>query len=453
LHEKDELGVDFRKGRRSNKQFTLMSKKVITILIFVFCYALIIFRWRNIPIADTTTEARVGVYGDAFSSRNVHSSAMWFKDMGYRKTKGLPVFNYTGNFNQTDIEVYTHYPPLPDILGGVYARILNTKDPYKIAIFPILLSILFFFLLQIVLQKILPDPKVAFLSWVLLVISCYFICWADDLHQHLYTEFLKWLYIYILYRYFTELKKNWMLPALCGIYFIQSWLTFESIPFLAIITAGFFFIFNKKIITPACFLLLSMPVLGFALHFFQNFLYFGNWHDVIADMKGALLKRTIGEMDNELGRVVHSYDFLKMWAYECWFRIGRMFSLPAISFIIIVAFALKKMYNEQRIHFKIAIIFFIAGIAWIFVMPQHAVVHTFTIKHLGVFIAFVSGYGLIQYSHLLKKHFSKKSVYWKIAHILFIIYTIGGFIYNQGYYVYLKFGFAYPHFGTSANLW
>jgi hypothetical protein len=432
-----------------------MSKKIIVILAFIFCYSLILWRWANIPISDTVTQARVGVYGDAFSSRNVHSSAMWFKDMGYTKTKALPVFYYTGNFNQSGIEVYTHYPPLPDILGGVYARILHTKNSHSIAIIPIFLSVLFFFILLIVLRKIVPGANAAFISWISLVASCYFICWADDLHQHLYTELLKWIYIYILYRYFTDARKWWRLPILCCIYFIQSWLTFEAIPFLAIVTIGFFIIFSKKIFHPACWFLLLMPVLGVALHLFQNYLYLGDWEAVIDDMKNAFLKRTAGtgELGNELGRPVQSFDFVKMWTRELWFRLGRIFSLPAISFIIIAALALSGLYRQHRTHFKMAIVFLLAGIAWIFVMPQHAVIHTFTVKHLGIFVGFITGYGVIQYYQLLKKQFAGGAWYWKILHSLFILYTLYGFVYNQVYYVYLKFGFAYPHFGTSAHLW
>jgi len=339
-----------------------MLNKVITILIFIFCYSLVIYRWLNIPIADKITEARVGVYGDAFSSRNVHSSAMWFKDIGYKKTKALPVFNYTGNFNQSGVEVYTHYPPLPDILGGVYTRVLNTKNVYSIAIFPILLSMLFFFFLKTALNKIIPDPKASFVSWLMIVTCCYFICWADDLHQHLYTELLKWLYIYVLYRYFNETKKQWMLPVLCFIYFIQSLITFEAIPFLAVVSVGFSIIFTKKIFSPIILLLLLMPVLGVALHLFQNYLHFGNWQAVTEDMKNAFLKRTSGEINNELGREVKATDFLKMWTYELWFRVGRMFTLSAIPFVILSTFALYYYYTTSHIHFKIAITFFIAGI-------------------------------------------------------------------------------------------
>lgn len=432
-----------------------MPKRLITILLFIFCYSLIIFRWANIPIADINSQARAGVYGDAFSSRNVHSASMWFKDMGYTKTRALPVLNYTGNFNPEGTETYTHYPPLPDILGGIYARVLNTKNPYTLAIVPILLSIFFFFFLKIVLKKIIPDPKAAFIAWLVMVISCYFICWADDLHQHLYTELLKWAYVYILYRYFTETKKRWMMPALCGIYFIQSWLTYESVPFLAIVTVGFSIIFTKKIFTLSCFLLLVMPVLAVALHLFQNYLYFGNWHDVIADMRNAFLKRTTGtgEMSNELGRSVQLYDFYRMGYYEFWFRLGRMFSIPAIPFIFFALLAMIRLYKQHRTHFKIAIVFLLAGIAWILVMPQHALIHTFTIKHMAMFVAFVSGYGLVHYYDLLKKHFHSGAWYWKITHVLLIAYTFWGFIFNQVYYVCLKFGFAYPHLGLSANLW
>ncbi|MBC7947158.1 MAG: hypothetical protein H7Y42_04710 [Chitinophagaceae bacterium] len=432
-----------------------MSRRTITILVFVFCYALILYRWARIPVSDTTTEARVGVYGDAFSSRNVHSAAMWFRQIGYTKTKGLPVFNYAGNYNQSAVEVYTHYPPLPDIIGGIIARVLNTNEASLLAVFPLLLSIFFFFHLRKVLQKIVPGENAASLSWILLVTSCYFICWADDLHQHLYTELLKWVYIGLLYRLLTAEPKPWMLPTLCVIFFLQSLLTFESIPFLGIVTVGFFLLFRKRLFHPACLLLLAMPVIGVALHLYQNYLYLGTWEAVMADMKNAALKRMTGtgELGNELGRSVQGYDFLKMWTFELWFRIGRMFTLPGISFIIISAFALRDMYYRHSIHFRMAIIFFLAGIAWIFVMPQHAVIHTFTVKHLGVFVAFISGYGLMQYFALVKKHFATGLLHWRILHVVFIAFTCYGFLLNQFYYVYLKFGFAYPHLGTRAYLW
>ena len=117
-----------------------MRQKWVTILIFVFCYSLIIYRWLFIPITKVDTQARIGVYGDAFSSRNVHSAAAWFHDKGIGPTKALPVLNYTNHLNNDSLEIYTHYPPLPDILGGAYATILNTNNPYYLAIFPLLLS-------------------------------------------------------------------------------------------------------------------------------------------------------------------------------------------------------------------------------------------------------------------------------------------------------------------------
>jgi hypothetical protein len=432
-----------------------MPRKLMNIFAFIFCYTLIFIRWSNIPIDDTNTQARVGVYGDAFSSRNVHSAAMWFQDMGYRKTVGLPVFNYTGNFNQSDVEVYTHYPPLPDMIGGLYARMFDTKNARALAICQIILSIFFFFFLLKALRKLIPDDRSAYISWILLVTSCYFICWADDLHQHLYTEFLKWIYIYVLYRYFTDTRKKWMLPVLCLVFFVQSWITFESIPFLAITTIGFFVIFRKKVISADCFLLLLMPVVGVCLHLYQNYLYFGDWPAVFADLKSAFLKRTTGtgELSNELGRAVQPGDFLRMWFYELWFRLGRMFTLPAFSFIIFSSIALRKLYKQHRVHFKMAIVFFLAGIAWIFVMPQHAIIHTFTVKHLGVFVGFTLGYSLVMYINWLKQYFKSAPFYWQAANVLLMLYTIAGFAYNQGYYVYLKFSLLYPRLGTDAHLW
>lgn len=433
-----------------------MTRKLIIVLTLLFCYSLILYRWYNIPIYDEQTQARTGVYGDAFSSRNVHSSAMWFKDIGYRKTIGLPVFGYTGNFNQQQIsEVYTHYPPLPDELAGVYARIINTKDPRTIAIVPIVISVIFFFFLLQALQKIVPDKKAAFISWFLMVTSCYFICFADDLHQHLYTELLKWIFIWLLYRYYTEGQKNGMLILLCIVYFIQSLLTYESIVYLGIITAGFSVIFTKKIRTKSNFILFMMPVMGVALHLWQNYIYLGSWQAVTGDLTNAVLKRTTGtgDLSNELGRPVETKDFIRMWTYEIWFRLGRMYAIPAITFIPLTVLALKKMYASYPAHFKMGIVFLLASANWIFIMPQHALIHTFTIKHWGVFVAYVSGWGITELKKNTIQYYNQRKYYWLIPCVLLFIYGVYGFVYNQVYYLYLKFGFGYPHFGTNAHLW
>lgn len=433
-----------------------MTRKLIIILTFLFCYTLILYRWYKIPIYDEQTQARTGVYGDAFSSRNVHSSAMWFKDIGYRKTIGLPVFGYTGNFNQQQVsEVYTHYPPLPDELAGMYARIINTKDPRTIAMVPIIISVIFFFFLLQALQKIVPDKKAAFISWFLMVISCYFICFADDLHQHLYTELLKWIFIWLLYRYYNEGQKNWMLVLLCIVYFLQSLLTYESIVYLAIIILGFSVIFTKRIITKINLLLFIMPVMGVALHLWQNYIYLGSWQAVTGDLTNAVLKRTAGtgNLSNELGRPVETKDFIRMWTYEIWFRIGRMYAVPAITFIVISVLALKKMYTSNRVQFKMGIVFLLASANWIFIMPQHALIHTFTIKHWGVFIAYVSGLGIIELKNVIVHDYKQKNYYRLIIYMLLLLYGVYGFVFNQVYYLYIKFGFGYPYFGTNAHLW
>lgn len=433
-----------------------MKRKWVIGIVFIIVYSVVLYRWYKIPVSDEQTQARIGVYGDAFSSRNVHSAAMWFKDIGFDKTKGLPVFGYKGNFNQQEIgEVYTHYPPLPDLLGGVYARLLSTKEIKDLQLVLIGVSIFFFFFLLKAMEKLLPDKQAAFLSWVFLVTGCYFICWADDLHQHLYTELLKWVYVWILYRYYTEERKTWMLPALAGIYFVQSWLTFESIPFLAVITVGFSGLFSRRLFTGTNFVLLLIPVIGVALHFFQNYLYLGSWEAVLVDMKNAALKRITGggEWQNELGRKVLLYDYVKLWTYETWFRIGRMFGLHGGVFIPLALFALQQLYRHQRTHFYMALLFLAAGISWMFVMPQHAMIHTFTIKHWAFFMAFVFGYGLNRLPGFARQTFRSGPVLHKAGFLMAGTALLLSLGYNLFYYVYLKFGFAYPYFGTDAHLW
>jgi len=68
-------------------------------------------------------------------------------------------------------------------------------------------------------------------------------------------------------------------------------------------------------------------------------------------------------------------------------------------------------------------------------------------------VAFVSGYGLLKYVELFREHFHSKQWLILLFHFIFIGWMLYSFAFSQVYYVYLKFGFAYPHFGVQAHLW
>ena len=75
-------------------------------------------------------------------------------------------------------------------------------------IFPLLLGMIWFFLIFKILETLLPDKKQALIGGAILVLSNYFIAWADNLHKHTLEELLKWLYVYCIYRYYNDAESN-----------------------------------------------------------------------------------------------------------------------------------------------------------------------------------------------------------------------------------------------------
>ncbi|MGZ5303035.1 MAG: hypothetical protein ACXWDO_02885 [Bacteroidia bacterium] len=219
------------------------------------------------------------IRGDEFSEKNTHSALRYFKENGFSETYWLPVFNYDEIKAGIPKLVYTHYPALPDILAGVYAEILNTTDPQIIRIFPLLLSVGWFFFIFYMLGKMLPDKRAAFLSACIIVLSNYFIAWADNLHKHMYEEALKWIFVFGLFRYFESGRKNsFLLFGLSVLYIIAANISFETIPFLAVITIGFSLIYKKHFLTRETIILGFAAVIGFGLHLWQNTLSFGTFN-------------------------------------------------------------------------------------------------------------------------------------------------------------------------------
>ncbi len=426
------------------------NRNIITVLILIFSFSLIIHRWQQISIFDEVSIGRNWYWGDGFSSRNVYSAAMHFKDSGFAATSYLPVLGYEKKVNGFKGEfVYTHYPALPDILGGVYAIVFNTWDPHTLAVIPMFLSLCMFFLIYRFLSDLIKDEKVAFVSASILMLSNYFICWADDMHQHVYTEFFKWLMICLLYHYYENKSRPFYYIVICAVlYLAQSNLSFEPIVFLAIIVVGFSWIYTKSIFKKEVFLLLAMPVIGVGIHLVQNYFHYGSWEEVYYDMYYAFLKRTVGTE----GEISAELALADVWVFfqRKLLGIGHYFLIPATMFIFLAYLALKKLRKENRKLYQITKVFLLAGLSWSFVMTQHSNVHMFTIKHMAVFYGTVIGIGLFEYRRIFMNYWYSNNLGMVLLNLVFIYYTLMLASINHVYYVYLKYGFAYPYFGKES---
>ncbi|MFN4082086.1 MAG: hypothetical protein ACK4K9_00480 [Bacteroidia bacterium] len=414
--------------------------------IFIFCFTCIGFRAVNVSIYDNS-RARNGILGDGFSDVNVISSAKYFLDNGFSKTYWLPVHDY---YPKSDVKpaVYTHYPALPNILAGLYARLFNSVNEPTLRIVPVLLAMLFFFIIYIVLNTILKDQQQALIGSAVLWLGNYFINYADNLHQHLYGEMLKWVFFYVLYQYHTKgSKSNVLLLVLVFIMILEVNISFEQPVFLGILTVGFSIIYQKNIFTKTSILCVLAVAFGFLLHLFQNALYFGNWVDAIDDFVKAYTFRATG---SEVEGYVKETDFTfaDLWKipFEWFNRMERFYLLPGWGLLAILLLSIYSLNRKPELK-KILIAVFVASISWSLLMAQHAYVHGFTNKHFSIFVGLAAGFSIPEWIKKIKKDFSNGKPVMKLFHIILLLYISVMFLSQQVYEVWLKFSILYPHLG------
>ncbi len=119
--------------------------------VLMISYTVIFFRLVNVSMYDDT-KARDFYHGDSYSDINAHSTGMYMFDYGFLQSKLLPVWHYKGDNDKSTVSVYTHYPALPDVLAGVYAKLFNSKHEIYIRIIPIAFSFVFVFVIFFVLN-------------------------------------------------------------------------------------------------------------------------------------------------------------------------------------------------------------------------------------------------------------------------------------------------------------
>jgi hypothetical protein len=179
-----------------------MSKLSLTkykIILFFFAFFLIFVRALLVPASDN--DARSFLIGDGVSDFNTLSAVRYFHDFGLWKSKLRPIHGYTGNENDPSVHAYTHSPSFPDFIQGAWSLIINSTNEFSLRTFSIFFSILWFILIIHFHEKLLPSKNEAFLATAVLVLSNYFIAWADNLHAHMWLEFLKFVMLIGLLRF------------------------------------------------------------------------------------------------------------------------------------------------------------------------------------------------------------------------------------------------------------
>ncbi len=417
------------------KQWTILK-----IVAFTFAFFLIIWRLVFIPITDEKN-GRDSNHGDLYSDQNVYSAAMYYYDFGFFKTSLVPVQQYKGDGDAKAGVLYTHYPPVPDIMGGVFMVINHSKDPRLLRIWMVLLSIGLFFLIFYALKVFLKDDKLAITSGVILVVSNYFIGFGDSLHKHIYEELFKWGFVLILYNYYMGGRKNKMLVGwLTLLMVIGVNVSFELVVYSAVITVGFSIIFLKRIFNWENFALGFASIFGLGLHFLQNAIALGGWDKAWEDQVVSFGQRTSGENHSVKVGIKEFLTFPLPFIN----RVERMFAIPGWTLVLMSYWLIKWIREQEKMMGKILLVLLFAGYSWSLTIFQHAYVHEFTVRQMSLFYGIVIGPMFYIYLQKFREYYHARA-YGKFSFIAFIgIYSVGMFLTQQVWQVFLRRSLLYP---------
>jgi polyferredoxin len=124
-----------------------------------------------------------------------------------------------------------------------------------------------------------------------------------------------------------------------------------------------------------------------------------------------------------------------------WFnRIERGYMLTGWALLVMLYWGLGVMRRQNPQLIPILVVVFVASIAWSVVMPQHYVVHLFTVRQFGLWVGLAGGYAVYGYSQRLAADYAAvfpkqkkpntaqpklRQVVVIALHGLFLLYVLG----------------------------
>jgi hypothetical protein len=423
--------------------FPQASHRRVLWLGFVLVFALVIWRAAVVPLGTRNAPARNMIRGDAYSDINTLSAARFFAEYGFGQTLGLPMHNYPSGGVLDSAFVYTHYPALPDVLAGVSATLLGAEDDRTLRVLPILLAMLLYGYMAWLLAQWLPQPRMAVVGTLLVAGSHYFAFFADTYHKHLYEALFMWLCTGTLWLYYTRGKRtgHLLLAALWMVLAVNA--SFEPIVFLAIVVVGFSWVYERRVISMATVLLGAACIGAFVLHLWQVYGLLGSWEAVYADMFTSLQARSqgVGDGGNELGRPITWYDRIKVF-FDWLNRTERLFLITGWALAGLSVWAMRWQLRPHPQLRALLWVLLLAGLGWSVAMAQHFIVHLFTTRHIGPFVAVMGGFALPLYADAVRTHWRQRHWPWLAFHAAFVGYMLAMAL-SQQLIDWWRYGFGY----------
>ena len=235
-----------------------------------------------------------GFMGDRYTEANVVRAADYFTQNGFGKTVGLPNvlwsdrFSYEGTKGMpgtmdTDNGVYLHYPPLPDLIAGVMARLVGMNSIWIWRLPCIVLNAIAMIILVRMLIRVMGLDRAAILI-AAPALTPMIWTFMNGLHFQGYASAL-WLvqFAVLLHAYWIRNKlaaADVAVLALLG--FGQGWLSFDFVFVVVLLALPLWLMRRAEGVVlgrRSLWIAVLAPLAGFALshlmHLAQVIVYFG----------------------------------------------------------------------------------------------------------------------------------------------------------------------------------
>jgi len=325
-------------------------------------------------------EFRTPQVGDSYVDANQYIPGMNFARFGFRNLKFTA--DYAVGPEEYHPFYYTHFPPLSDIINGVYHRLGLSRVPAQRLPGILWTLIGFFFFYKLI--KALAGDAVALAGLLVTVSNPYLLYWGDSLfssHQ--------WMFVFAgLYFLVSDIRRPSGLSRGLGWagFFCAAFSNYELIPFMVLFAAGVKILKLEELSLRKLLFFLSAPAAAFLL---RNVLIiwalgFEFWH---RDLAAIFLKRSYGlsstfaDIYDKFPVVIwdRSPEVPEGYLLLLYRRLENLYGYGWSAAAVLLLFkSIRKRVASACGSpgiIRLAALFLIMGSAWFFIFPQHTATH------------------------------------------------------------------------------
>ncbi len=339
---------------------------------------------------------------DRYSEANAIRAAQHYAEHGFFVDAGLPHITYGDRFPgdgwTVDAKkyplprgVYTRYPPLPDLLCGLFEKTLGKDHRQRWRLVPVTLSLAATLAAFLVLRRVLL-PVVAALLVVALSVIPALATHMHCLHYEGYGHALFVVHLALLaaWLFSGEAVDNRKLWSLFAIGALHGFMSFEYFFVVALAPFPIALLADRDRRTAAR--MAAASALGFviahALHFLQVVAFYGSVRAALADFGSRAQYRFAGAEPTSYGQLVlRALDKYadQLWSLQRAPHFGPY--LPIFTAAALILFTVRLSRSKRAL----GAIFLAHGVCvlWLLAMPAHAAIHTHIVARIFYLAYFV----------------------------------------------------------------